>query len=177
MENIIALHVFLSVKLIIVASRVLKHPCSSDSYRPIALAPTLSKVFEWCLLLLDRDAFSTSPLQFGFKEGFSSDLCTGLLKNIAPCYTINDSVVYGCFLDASKAFDHVNHSVHFEKLLRRKLSSVLFCTCTLRLTWYSFADLYTDQRMCVRWNHIPNPTSSTYPMVFVRVVFCLHHLC
>ena len=58
-----------------------KDPTNSDSYRPIALAPTLSKVLEWCALHLDRDAF-TSPLHFGFKEGFSSDLCTGLLKNV-----------------------------------------------------------------------------------------------
>ena len=26
-----------------------KDPCDSDSYRPIALAPTLSKIFEWCI--------------------------------------------------------------------------------------------------------------------------------
>ncbi len=30
-----------------------KDPSTSDSYRAIALAPTLSKAFEWCLLLLE----------------------------------------------------------------------------------------------------------------------------
>ena len=59
-----------------------KNLSSSDSYRPIALAPTLSKVFEWCLLFNFQSCFVTSPLQFGFKPGFSADLCTGLLKNI-----------------------------------------------------------------------------------------------
>ena len=38
----------------------------------------------------------------------------------------------------------MNHSVLFEKLLRRKLSPVVLRTL---LAWY------TDQRMCVRWNH------------------------
>ena len=52
-----------------------KDPGNSDSYRPIALAPTLSKVLEctWCILIFDEAAFSTSPLQFGFKEGFLQD--------------------------------------------------------------------------------------------------------
>ena len=45
-----------------------KDPCNSDSYRPIALAPTLSKVFEWCLLLLDRDAYSTSRFNLVLKR-------------------------------------------------------------------------------------------------------------
>ena len=149
-----------------------KDPCNSDSYRPIALAPTLSKVFEWCLLLLDCDAFSTSPLQFGFKEGFSSDLCTGLLKNIIARYTINETVVYGCFLDASKAFDRVNHSVLFEKLLKRKFSPVVLRTL---LIWYS------DQRMSVHWNrtesnkfHISMQWCSSG---WCSVANTLHHLC
>ena len=49
-----------------------KDPCKSDSYRPIALAPTLSKAFERCILIIYNSAFFTSPLQFGFKKGYST---------------------------------------------------------------------------------------------------------
>ena len=34
-----------------------KDPSNSDNYRPIALAPTLSKVFELCILNEYRSAF------------------------------------------------------------------------------------------------------------------------
>ena len=49
--------------------------------------------------------FSTSPLQFGFKPGMSADMCTGLIKNVVGHYYFKGSSVFGCFLDASKAFD------------------------------------------------------------------------
>ena len=84
----------------------------SDNYRPIALAPTLSKVLEWCILLIYGDSFSTSPLQFGFKPGMSADMCTGLIKNVISRYCFNGSNVFGCFLDALKAFDRVSHAPH-----------------------------------------------------------------
>ena len=73
-----------------------KDPVSSDNYRPIALAPTLSKVLEWSILLKYRSLFITSSLQFGFKQGFSSDPCTGLVKNVITRYLFNDTNVYGC---------------------------------------------------------------------------------
>ena len=116
-----------------------KDPSCSDNYRPIALAP---KVFEWCLLFKFQSCFITSSLQFGFKPGFSSDLCTGLLKNVIHKYLVNNSHVYGCFLDASKAFDHVNHSLLFEKLLNKNLPPVI---ARLLLSWYS------SQQLKVRW--------------------------
>ena len=76
----------------------------SDSYRPIALASTLSQLFEWCILLQFNDTFISSDLRFGFKQGLSTDLCTGVIKNVTARYNSRGSQVLGCFLDASKAF-------------------------------------------------------------------------
>ena len=87
--------------------------------------------------------FTTSSLQFGFKQGFSCDLCTGLIKNVVGRYCYNDSSVYGCFLDASKAFDRVDHLLLFNKLLHRNLPPAVV---RVLLAWY------TDQKAGVRWN-------------------------
>ena len=51
--------------------------------------------------------------------------------------------MYGCFLDASKAFDHVDHLLLFNKLLRRNLPPAVV---RVLLAWY------TDQKAGVRWN-------------------------
>ena len=77
----------------------------SDKYRPVALAPTLSKALEWCILLNWSGYFTTSDLQFGFKRQLSTTLSTGLIKNAVSKFVHAGSQVYGCFLDASKAFD------------------------------------------------------------------------
>ena len=119
---------------------------SSDNYRPVALAPSLSKALEWCILL-----FVYSDLQFGFKKKHSTTLCTGLIKNVVSRYVYNGSPVFGCFLDASKAFDRVNHDVLFTKLAERDLPPAL--TCFL-LSWYK------SQSMHVRWNTSTSPPFS-----------------
>ena len=121
-----------------------KDPSNSDNYRPIALAPTLSKVLELCLLNEYRSAFATSALQFGFKQGFPTDLYTGLIKNVISRYCNNGSTVYGCFLYASKAIDCVDHTLLLKKLLQRKLSPVV-----VRILLTSFNLVHGSESRCV----------------------------
>ena len=99
------------------------------------------KVLEHLILKKYSSFLSTSHLQFGFKSGFSTTLCTGVLKNVVSRYIHRGSSVLGCFLDASKAFDLVNHGVLFCKLFDRGLP--------LRF----LSSWYETQKMSVRWSH------------------------
>ena len=115
---------------------------SKDNYRPIAIASTMSKLLE--KLLLDRlsNYLVTSSHQFGFKPKHSMDACIYVLKETINNYVEKQSSVYLCFLDASKAFDRVNHYKLFQKLLNRGVPGYLV---RILAFWYS------NQTMCVRW--------------------------
>ena len=76
-------------------------------------------------------------------------------QNVIARYCNNGSTVHGCFLDASKAFDHVDHSLLFKKL---HLSPVVVKI------------LYTDQR-AVCFGTVPFLTSFPSLMGFARVAF------
>ena len=81
----------------------------------------LSKVLEHVFLTKYSSFLCSNPLQFGFKHGFSTTLCTGVVKNVISHYIHNGSRVHGCFLDASKEFDLVDHNLLFAKLIDRGL--------------------------------------------------------
>ena len=79
---------------------------SSENYRPIALASSISKLLEHIIFAKYSSFLYSHPLKFGFKAGSSTSLCTGLVKNVVSKYMHNGSSVLGC---ASKAFDLVDH--------------------------------------------------------------------
>ena len=114
----------------------------SDNYHPISLASSLSKILY--LIILDKYShyLLSNQLQFGFKSGSSTSLCTGLVNNIVSRYIFNGSTVLGFFLDASKAFDLVDHGKLFSKLQHRGLPTPIL---RFLVNWYSL------QEMRVRW--------------------------
>ena len=66
-------------------------------------------------------------------RAIQESLCTGVLKATISSYLAGGSCVYGCLVDASKAFDTVDHTLLLEKLLKRGLR---ICVVRFLLTWY-----------------------------------------
>ena len=115
---------------------------SSENYRPISLASCFSKALERIILDQYSSFFFSHPLQFGFKCGSSTSLCTGIVKCVVSKYLQNGSSVLGCFLDASKAFDMVDHCKLFSILNKRGLPSPIIRFLS---SWYQ------KQEMKVQW--------------------------
>jgi hypothetical protein len=117
----------------------------SDNYRPIALTCAASKIFEILILYKYSAYLKTGDQQFGFKELHSTDLCVFVLKEVVSFYSNLSSPVYACFIDASKAFDRVNHWLLFDKLLQRGLPKIVV---RILMVWY------TTQTFIVKWDNV-----------------------
>ena len=121
-----------------------------DSYRPIALANCISKLYE--ALLRDKifNHLQTSFSQFGYKRKLGTDMCLYTFKEIIDCYNRRDSNIYCCFLDASRAYDRVSHKTLFNMLSERKVPLIF-----IRIIAY----WYKHQLLFVKWG---NALSSSF---------------
>ena len=123
---------------------------SSDNYRPIALASILSKVLERTILNRLEQFVLTADNQFGFKPKHGTDMCIFALKEILDLYNRHNSTMFMCFIDASKAFDRVNHEKLFYKLQARGVPTSVV---RILVFWYSHQSMY------VKWG---NSTSAPF---------------
>jgi hypothetical protein len=103
-----------------------KSPSKFDSYRAVAGASQLLKVFEYLILDLWGDCLSSDSMQFGFKPGTGTDQCSWLLLSVAEHFLHRGSPALSCFLDVSKGFARVQFSKLFTIcLLEKKLPPIV----------------------------------------------------
>lgn len=112
---------------------------SKDNYRPIALTTIMSKLFESVILNRYEGLLLSEDSQFGFKKKHSTELCVYTLKQIIEFYRSKGSSVYVCFMDASKAFDRVNHTLLFRKMLERNMPNAIV---RILHVWYACQQFY-----------------------------------
>jgi len=120
-------------------------PSKSSNYRPIAIASILSKVLEMAILRLCEKKLQTSNNQFGYKKGVGTELAVYALKQVTHHYVRNGCPTYLCFMDASKAFDKVNHFLLLSKLCDRGIPAIFV---KLLLFWFR------TQEFVVKWKGV-----------------------
>lgn len=134
---------------------IVKDKCGNlsniDNYRPITLSPVISKVFEAFLLHKYGHYIHTDDLQFGFKQGLGCSNAIFALRQAVEYFNNRSSNVYVASLDASKAFDRVNHFKLFSVLIRSGLPQ---CFINVIVNWYA------KLSVVVKWNNCNSSTLS-----------------
>ena len=97
---------------------------------------------------------ATSDYQFGYKENFSTSLCSFLVTETIQYYRSQGSNVYMVLLDCTKAFDKIQHTKLFKTLIEKDI-----CPSLIRLIMNS----YIMSTAVVKWN---KSTSMPFQIVF-----------
>ena len=104
-----------------------KDPTQFDSWRAVAGASQLLKLFEYTLLEVWGSYLESDSLQFGFKAGTGTDQCTWLLHSVAEYYLLRGSPTLCCLLDVRKGFPSVRFGDLFEICLLKKKVPAVVC--------------------------------------------------
>ena len=101
-----------------------------SNYRPIALLPSLSKIFEYVLLEQLTNYFVEnnllSPHQYGFRAKHSTELAAlNIVDNLT--YKLDSGLIpINIYLDLSKAFDTLLHDILLDKMSYYGVNVVAF---------------------------------------------------
>ena len=96
-------------------------PHKLDDYKPISLLPAFSKIFEKAVFLQLYENFNKNNLlykiQYGFRTLHSTEFASLEIIDIIGKDLDNGKLPIEVFLDLSKAFDTLDHTILLEKLL------------------------------------------------------------
>ena len=126
-----------------------------SNYRPVSVLPVFSKVIERLmynrLLKYINDDNLLFRYQFGFRKGKSTHMALiVLIDKISEALEKGDCVV-GIFLDFSKAFDTVDHTIILQKLNCYGLKGTI-------LSW--FENYLSNRKQYVTYNSIKSTTEN-----------------
>jgi len=109
-------------------------PLNVNNYRPISVLPCISKVLEKLVYSRLLKHLNQNNIlykhQYGFRKGYSTSLALIHLMEKISTAIDNSEYTIGIFLDLSKAFDTVNHSILLNKLKR-------YGICDSAIKWFS----------------------------------------
>ena len=97
-------------------------PSQFSKYRPISLLPSFSKIFEHVIFYQLFDYICENNLltieQFGFRRGHSTELdAIQLVDRLTKQMDLLvGNVQTNIYINLSKAFDTLDHSISFDKL-------------------------------------------------------------
>ncbi len=110
---------FLTETLVSLPKDTGENICDSDNCRGIYLCSSITKHLKWCMMLTYCDKLATLGLQFSFKSGHSTTMCSLVTKEVVTYYWNRHSRVYAAFIDASKAFERIRYDRLFGILIKR----------------------------------------------------------
>ena len=89
------------------------HRNNPDNYRGIAISSVLGKLLEKIIMAKYQRIWHTNKQQFGFKAGHGCDMSMFVVQESINYFLENgNEIVFGCFLDLSKAYDRVSHALY-----------------------------------------------------------------
>lgn len=134
------------------------------------MSSSIGKLTDLIFLRRNTHQLKTSEMQYAFKPKMSTTMCTLVLKEVVTHYWSNQTPVYACFLDATKAFDRVRFDQLFDILIDRQVNPF-----DLRLLMHS----YEHQEVRASWKgqhtqYFPTSNGVKQGSIAAPTLFCLY---